>query len=108
MGAGAFSRAGVGPGDAGFAVAVNSGDRHTLENIQVKGTALVVAEPDDDDRARAVEHVEGFLTTVETVDNLPRHLMQRMIPADLWVCELEVDAVFDQTPGPGAGSRIDS
>ena len=27
------------------------------------------------------------------------------MPADLWACTVEIDEVYDQTPGPGAGGR---
>jgi hypothetical protein len=30
----------------------------------------------------------------------------RLIPSDVVACEMTVEQVFDQTPGPGAGARV--
>ena len=34
--------------------------------------------------------------------------MQRLVPDRFSVCTIEVDAVFDQTPGPAAGAKVEA
>jgi hypothetical protein len=33
--------------------------------------------------------------------------MDRLVPVDLLACTVEVDELYDQTPGPGAGARLE-
>ncbi|MBA2279996.1 MAG: hypothetical protein M3527_00750 [Actinomycetota bacterium] len=108
VGAGAFAAAGYHPGaEARFAVAVTGAEVRTLVSVQVKGTAVALDEADDDDRRRTASFCEDFFGAVKATDNIDRALMERLVPADLWACTIEVDEVFDQTPGPRAGSRLD-
>jgi len=107
VGAGAFGSAGYRAGeDVRFAIAVTGGDVLTLQSVQVKGTAVALEEPTDDDLRRSEAYCDSFFAAVEATDNTDPALMQRLLPADLWVCTIEIAEVFDQTPGPKAGSRL--
>ena len=37
------------------------------------------------------------------LDGIPRQLVERMRPGTFAVCEIEVESLLDQKPGPGAG-----
>ena len=107
VGAGAFTTAGYHIGDdVRFAIAVTGGDVQTLQSVQVKGTAVSLEEPNDDDLRRSVAYCDDFFGAVQATDNIDPALMQRLVPADLWACTIEIDEVYDQTPGPKAGSRL--
>lgn len=107
VGAGAFATAGYRVGDdVRFAIAVTGGDVQTLQSVQVKGTAVALEEPTDDDLRRSEAYCEQFFGAVQATDDIDPALMQRLVPSDLWVCTIEIAEVYDQTPGPKAGSRL--
>ena len=107
VGAGAFAAAGYGLGhDVRFAIAVTGADVRTLVSAQVKGTAVALEPPTDDDLARSAAFCDDFFGAVTATDNIDRALMARLVPADLWACTIELAEVYDQTPGPGAGARL--
>jgi hypothetical protein len=87
-------------------VAVTATSVSTLRSVQLKGRALAVEAPDATDRAAAARYVEDFTLALWENDRTPRELVQAMIPSELVVVTLTVDEVFDQTPGPGAGTRM--
>ncbi len=107
VGAGALAALGHAPGDeGGFAIAVTGASVLTLRSVQLKGTARAVEQPDEDDLARSRRFCDDFFADVEATDGVPRRLMDRLVPADLLVCEVDVDELYDQTPGPGAGEPL--
>jgi hypothetical protein len=105
VGAGAMAAAGRGPGDR-FAIAVTGAHVLTLRSVQVKGTAHGLEPPTDADRARSRRFCEAFFADVQAGDDVPRELMERLVPTDLLACTVEVTEVYDQTPGPTAGARL--
>ncbi len=107
VGAGAFASAGYHVGDdVDFAIAVTGADVTTLRSVQVKGTAVSLEEPTEDDRRRSIAFCEDFFGAVQATDYIDLALMQRLVPADLWACTIEIHEVYDQTPGPKAGERL--
>ena len=109
VGAGAFASAGRALGSTErFAIAATGADVHTLHSVQVKGTVVAVEPADDDDLARFAAFCDDFFRAVEETDNIARAGIERIVPSDLWACTFEIDEVYDQTPGPSAGSRIDA
>jgi hypothetical protein len=107
VGAGAFAAAGYHLGtDVRFAVAVTGAEVRTLVSVQVKGTAISLELPTEEDLRRSVAFCDDFFGAVEDTDNVPPALMQRLVPSDLWACTVEVAEAYDQTPGPGAGGRL--
>ena len=89
-----------------FAIALTGGDVRTLRSVQVKGTAHDLVPPTAADLERSRAYCESFFGAVEEVDGTPRSRMARLAPADLVACAVDVDEVYDQTPGPGAGARL--
>ena len=107
VGAGPFRAAGYRlHHDEPFAIAVTGADVLTLQSVQVKGTVVAVEAATEDDLHVSERFCDDFFQAVDRVDGVARHLMARLVPADLWACTIEVAEVFDQTPGPGAGRCI--
>lgn len=76
------------------------------ESKQIKGAALGLEAATDDDRACAARFTETFIVAVMETDGAPRHLLERLVPADHVACTIAIDELFDQTPGPGAGAAL--
>ncbi len=90
----------------GGRVAVTGANVLSLRSAQLKGRVEAVAPATADDRARSQRYCDAYHRDVALVDDIPRELMQRMVPVELVRCDVQVDAVYDQTPGPGAGAAI--
>ena len=89
-----------------FAIALTGGDVRTLRSVQVKGTARDLQPPTAADLDRSRAYCDAFFGAVEETDGTPRSRMDRLRPVDLVACTVDVDEVYDQTPGPGAGARM--
>jgi hypothetical protein len=101
----AFAPAG-GTAARGTAIAVTIADVRTYRAVQLKGRSVDVEPATDEDRATVAAGVDRFATAVAQTDGTPRHLLDRLVPGAFVACTVEVDAVYDQTPGPGAGARV--
>ena len=44
--------------------------------------------------------------TIETTERTPRELLERLAPSALVACTVRVTELFDQTPGPAAGTPM--
>jgi hypothetical protein len=91
----------------GGAIAVTGAAVPTLRAVQLKGKAdEPVATCDPAELARAARHIESFFTDVNRTEGTPLALLERLRPTAFAVCTITVAEVFDQTPGPGAGSPL--
>lgn len=89
------------------AIAVTAGDPVTLRALQMKGRTLGPVEPaTDQDRAEVGRYCDAFFRAVEEADGTDRRLMERLAPAEFVACTIEVDELYDQSPGPGAGAAL--
>jgi hypothetical protein len=88
------------------AVALTAANVPTLRSVQLKGRSLGVEAAGDDDGARARRFCDNFFADVEEADGTERSLLERLVPDAYVVCFVQVDEVFDQTPGPGAGEPL--
>lgn len=88
-----------------FALPIN------LKSVQIKGTGIDAGEPDAADISAVERHREAFASLNERI-GMPLHVIERF-----WRRELETSSsfvklhfvpeqIFNQTPGPGAGSQI--
>lgn len=91
---------------ANGAIAVTASSVRTLRSIQMKGRATGPEPGTDADAARMQRYLDEFFADVETTDGVPPALLQRIVPAELVAYVVDVEAMFDQTPGPNAGSAI--
>ncbi len=87
----------------GGRVAITGGDVTTLRSIQLKGRSLGIEPATETDQARARLYTDAFFTDVETTDQIDRSVLARLEPAGYVACIVEVDDLYDQTPGPEAG-----
>ena len=87
-------------------LACTGADVRTLHSRQVKGRASGVEPATGADRARAARYCDEFFTDIEETDGEPRALLDQIVPAAYVVCTMVVEAVYDQTPGPGAGAAL--
>jgi len=78
----------------------------TLVSWQLKGRALSVGEATAADRIRHDAFCAGCVRTIHEGDGSPEEIIWRMVPPGIVACEMVVEQVFDQTPGPGAGARV--
>jgi hypothetical protein len=73
--------------------------------VQVKGEAEIVGEPDEE-RLRAVRaQVDAFSAEVVQL-GLPAAAGEALLADELLAVTVAPREVFDQTPGPTAGSRL--
>jgi hypothetical protein len=104
--AGELVRVGHDPAALDVPIAVTGGDVATLQSKQIKGRAIAVEPPNDHDRGLIELHVEGFFGAVESVDGIPRELLRYLVADDFDMVTVEVAEMYDQTPGPTAGSLV--
>jgi hypothetical protein len=90
----------------GARVAVTGGDVKTLASAQVKGRVRVVDELTALDVATRERATELFIQDVHETDHTPRDLLDEMVPARFVACTLDVEELYDQTPGPQAGATL--
>lgn len=90
----------------GVAVAVTAADVRSYRAVQFKGRCRSVEPATDDDLVAAAAHVDGFAAAVRDADGTPRALVDRLVPPAYAACVVEFDALYDQTPGPGAGAAL--
>ncbi|HET7574705.1 MAG TPA: hypothetical protein VFJ99_06270 [Solirubrobacterales bacterium] len=90
--------------EANVSIAVNCTRPSTYRAVQIKGRVTEVRAPTEDDLARAAEHAEAFTADTAKVGS-PAPSAFYIGAVDLAVT-LEVDELYDQTPGPAAGSRL--
>jgi hypothetical protein len=92
--------------DANGRMAVTGGDIRTLHSIQFKGEATRVEPATDDDRRRAAQYADDFFGAIHAVDGTPLGLLRGLEATDFTVFTVRVSELYDQSPGPGAGTRL--
>ena len=91
----------------GGAIAVTCVAVPTMRAVQLKGKAdEPVLTSDAADLARAARHCESFFADVNSIEGTPVALLERLRPTAFAVCTITVTEVYDQTPGPAAGSPL--
>ena len=93
---------------AGAAIAVTATNIRTLRSIQLKGRAIAPEVLTPEDEARGHAYIDEFFADVEAVDGVPRERFEHFVPSGFVVCTFEAHEHFDQTPGPGAGARVEA
>lgn len=90
----------------GGAIALTATHFSTFESVQVKGRATQVDEATPADRIRFERYCTGAMRAIAEADGTPEELVARFITADVYVCHMTVDSVYDQTPGRSAGTQL--
>jgi general stress protein 26 len=86
-------------------IAMTVGDPISYRSIQLKGTAIAVADPDDDDWEWVRRHREAFLVSIALIGD-PPNVGRNMWTEDVVRIDFRVEQAFDQTPGPDAGRPL--
>jgi hypothetical protein len=90
----------------GARVAVLVTDITTYRSVQWKGRVVSAGEErTPGDLALFHRHVEAFGEASPRV-GIPQPMIAGLFPRRVVPLEVEVDALYDQTPGPAAGRRI--
>jgi hypothetical protein len=89
------------------AIAVTAGNVRTLRSTQLKGRIVSFDDASATDLERAGRYVDAFVSDIVAVDRTPRQLIERMVPASFVGCTIAVTELYDQSPGPGAGARLE-
>lgn len=87
-------------------IALTATDFATLESVQVKGIAVTVEAASDIDRVRFERFWNDCACTLHELDGTPVDTIRRMVPSGVFACVMTVDEIFNQTPGPEAGTRL--
>jgi hypothetical protein len=74
-------------------------------SVQVKGTFVDVREARDDEREMVLAQWEGYMTNLGLI-GIPRAVYERWPTWPVVAIRLRVSALFEQTPGPGAGAPM--
>lgn len=90
----------------GAAVAICTADVETLRSLQVKGRVLAVEEADEADLAKQEQYTFEFTGDIHRTDGDPMEKLRRWADCSVIACLIALDDVFDQTPGPSAGARV--
>lgn len=87
-------------------LSLTAADVRTFRSMQVKGTVAAVGPPTTDDLALMSARIDLFLQTIHETDGNPLDGLRRMLPHQVLAIEIDIDEVFDQTPGPDAGTAL--
>jgi hypothetical protein len=81
---------------------------HFVSNVswQLKGRAVTLEPATAADRIRHDAFCSGCTAILHLADGAPEDTIRRLIPPEIVACEMLVEQVFDQTPGPEAGARV--
>jgi hypothetical protein len=90
----------------GGRIALTTTHFRTLVSWQLKGRVEAITPATADDRIRCDAFCAGCVAILHLSDGTPEEIIWRLVPADFVACEVVVEQVFDQTPGPDAGTRI--
>jgi hypothetical protein len=87
-------------------VSLTGAEVSTFHSVQFKGRPVLVESPTADDIEMARTQSEKFFAMVNRVDGNPVEHLRRMLPLQTVAVEMAVVDMFDQTPGPTAGSAL--
>lgn len=87
--------------------AVNATNPVTLESIQFKGEVLEIAEPDAKAREEANRRIAQFVDALRGAGILRGEAFGLAHPGPARRIAIRVREVYDQSPGPGAGRRLE-
>ena len=86
-------------------VAVTASHPREHRAIQLKGTTSDVRLARDDEAAFVREWVDALATALDTV-GVPKRVTRSVAHWPAFAIQMRVEQVFEQTPGPKAGSRL--
>jgi hypothetical protein len=90
----------------GRAIALTTTHFATLVSWQLKGHATAIEPPTAADQIRLDAFCAGCVQVLHELEGTPEEVIWRLVPVGIVACEMVVEQVFDQTPGPEAGVRV--
>ncbi len=94
--------------NVGAAMAVTGSDVGTYRTIQIKGVIRSAEAATPEDLYLAKVHIEQFVSEVVTVEQSPREAVESFPSIEFDVYVVDIEEVFDQSPGPNAGTAVDA
>lgn len=91
----------------GGAVAITATDVRTLRSMQLKGRCVAIDPATEGDLLKAEQYRSDFFRDIVETDHTDPALPPRLTPSGYVACVVVIDELFDQTPGPTAGTRLD-
>lgn len=91
---------------AGGRIALTATDFVTLDSVQVKGRAEGVEARTAADQVRFDENCARCVGILVEADRASEDAVWRFLPPGVVACVMTVEEVFDQTPGPAAGTQL--
>jgi hypothetical protein len=88
------------------AIAVTAADVRTLRSVQLKGRITAIEPATEHDLQTMDEHSSLFLQAIADTDGYDPRVSRRMLAERVVSVEFVVDEMFNQSPGPGAGSPV--
>ena len=87
-------------------VALTVADPITYRSVQLKGRCLGTRLSSDEDEAIVQRHFESFLSVTSVIGDPPAAIRNLKRAEPLRRFLLQVEAAYDQTPGPDAGRPL--
>jgi hypothetical protein len=87
-------------------VAITATSVPTAASMQLKGSLRTIEPALDADIDRAAQYCDDFFHDIVDTDRTPAEIVERLRPERYVACIFEIDEVFDQTPGPSAGTSM--
>lgn len=91
--------------EANGQVAVGFGRPIDDRACQVKGMFVGIRDAAETERAKVLAQWDGFLASLEKI-GIPRAATRTWVTWPAVAIRLRANALFNQTPGPGAGARL--
>jgi Pyridoxamine 5'-phosphate oxidase len=89
-------------------VAVAVTDVISFRSIQVKGRVVAVEPASVEDRMASDAWMAAFFADIHESDGTPVPLLERLRAREYLCLVLTIDELYDQTPGPQAGTLLGS
>ncbi len=87
------------------AIAITCSSPATYRTVQVKGEVIAISDPTPRRLAAVDAHVAAFCLDIEPL-GLPPEAGRRLLDEGLIELRVRPSELFDQTPGPSAGTRM--
>jgi hypothetical protein len=92
--------------ERGSKVALTATKPSTYRSMQIKGSVRRIWAATEDDVARALGQRDDFAADVEALGIEPARGVRFMREDVLLAASIDVEELYDQTPGPAAGGRL--
>ena len=92
---------------ANACIAVVCSEPSSHRTLQLKGRGAQLLPADAEDEARAARYLTGFAAEIGQI-GFPARVAEALLApgGPVWRIEFEIEAAFEQTPGPSAGEPL--